>query len=136
MGLMAQMNLAAAIWPRGWTLQQGGIIDIHYDVVITAKRVSNLMLGNNAVHDGRLVASEKQARMNHNFQAFPKKGDAATGDNDPDQALSDYKELTIVNQNGTINWMQFEKAAFYLQDLTAKGGQPNFDNLKAHLIDS
>lgn len=133
MGLMAQMNLAAAIWPRGWRLQEGGIIDLHYDDVITAKRVSNLMLGNNAGYDGRLVASENQTRLSHNFQAFPKKGDAATGDNDPDKAMADYKELTIVNQNGTINWMRFEKAALYLQGITAKSGQPNFDDLKAHL---
>jgi len=133
MGLMAQMNLAAAIWPRGWTLQEGGIIDLHYDDVITAKRVSNLMLGNNTGYDGRMISSENQVRMNHNFQAFPKKGDAATGDNDPDKALSDYKELTIVNQDGAINWIQFEEAALYLQGVTAKGGQPNFDDLKTHL---
>ena len=136
MGLMAQMNLAAAIWPRGWTLQQGGIIDLHYDDVITAKRVSSVMLGNNTGHDGRMISSENQARMSHKFQAFPKKGDAATGDNEPDKAMADYRELTIVNENGAINWMQFEKAAFYLEDVTAKGGQPNFENLKAYLAGS
>jgi len=136
MGLMAQMNLAAAIWPRGWTLEEGGLIDLHFDDVITAKRVSSLMLGNMAGHDGRMIASNRQARMSHNFQAFPKKGDAAAGDNGPDRALVDYKELTIINQDGSINWMQFEKATLYLQGITAKGGQPNFDDLKIHLTSS
>lgn len=133
MGLMAQMNLASAIWPRGWTLQEGGIIDLHYDDVITAKRVSNLMLGNMAGHDASLIGHESQNRMSHNFQAFPKKGDAATGDNAPDKALKDYKELTILNQDGSLNWMQFERAALYLQGITAKGGLPNFDDLKTYL---
>jgi len=89
-----------------------------------------------AGHDGRMIASNRQARMSHNFQAFPKKGDAAAGDNGPDRALVDYKELTIINQDGSINWMQFEKATLYLQGITAKGGQPNFDDLKIHLTSS
>jgi len=133
MGLMAQMNLASAIWPRGWTLQEGGIIDLHYDDIITAKRVSNLMLGNMAGHDGRMFGTDSQYRMSHNFQAFPKKGDAAADDNNPDKALADYKELTILNQDSSLNWVQFERAALYLQGVTAKGGLPNFDDLKTHL---
>ncbi len=133
MGLMAQMNLAAPIWQRGWTLQTGGVIDLHYDDVIKAKRVYSLMGGGTSGFDGRLIGAGDQQQLSHSLQAFPRKGDAAAGDNNSGQALADYQELTIVNEDGTINWSQFEKAAAYLQDVSARGGQPNFNDLKAHL---
>lgn len=134
MGVMAQMNLAEAIWQRGWTLQKGGIIDLHYDDVIKAKRIYKLMCGGNAGFDGRLISKSRQSSLRHRFQAFPKKGDAALDDNDPSRAIADYRELAIVDERGVINWSQFERAARYLQDVSARGGQPDFDELKAHLL--
>jgi len=135
MGLMAQMNLAGAIWQRGWTLQTGGAIDLHYDDVIKAKRIHNLMSGGEAGFDGKLISAGDQSSLLHRLQAFPSKGDAALNDNDPAQALSDYQELTIVDEAGAINWTQFEKAARYTQDVAARGGKPDFDDLKAHLTE-
>ena len=49
-------------------------------------------------------------------------------------ALEEYKELTIVNEDGTITWTQFEKSAHYLQDVSRKNGEPNFEDLKSHLL--
>ncbi|MCF6293957.1 MAG: hypothetical protein L3J04_11245 [Robiginitomaculum sp.] len=85
-------------------------------------------------YNARLLSESQQGQFAHSFQAFPKKGDAAEGDNDPARAMEEYQELTIVNEDGTINWTQFEKAASYLQDVSRKSGQPNFEDLKAHLL--
>lgn len=134
MGLMAQMDLASAIWPRGFTLQEGGVIDLHYDDIIKAERVASLSGGITKGSDARLLSETDYQQMQHNWQAFPKKGQAAEGDNNPDRDLSEYKELTIINPDGTINWIKFEQAALYLQDVSNKGGEPNFDDLKTHLI--
>jgi len=87
-------------------------------------------------YNARLLSESQQGQFAHNFQAFPKKGQAAEGDNDPVRAIEEYKELTIVNEDGSINWTQFEKAASYLQDVSRKNGEPNFENFEAHFLDT
>ena len=133
---MEKMSLAEPIFQRGWNITHGGTIDLHFDDIITAKRIGAIFLGGTSGYDAQLLSSGSQNRMGHNFQAFPRKGDAATGDNNSDRTLAEYQELTIINEDGTINWTQFEKAGLYLQGITAKGGQPNFKDLKNHLTES
>ena len=133
---MEKMSLAEPIFQRGWNITHGGTIDLHFDDIITAKRIGSIFLGGTSGHDAQLLTSNSKNRMGHNFQAFPRKGDAATGDNNSDRALADYRELTIINEDGTVNWTKFEKAGLYLQGITAKGGQPNFEDLKNHLTES
>ena len=130
---MEKLNLAKPIWQRGWNISHGGMIDLHYDDIITAKRIGGMFLGGMAGQNARLLSQDQQGQMAHSFQAFPKKGQAAEGDNNVDHPLADYKELTIVNEDGTINWTQFEKAASYLQDVSRRGGEPNFEDLKKYL---
>lgn len=130
---MEKMSLAEPIFQRGWNITHGGNIDLHFDDIIKAKRIGAIFLGGMAGYDANLLSDGHQNRLGHNFQAFPRKGDAAHNDNDADRALGEYKELTVINEDGTVNWMQFEKAAAYLQDVSAKGGQPNFEDLKTHL---
>ncbi len=133
---MEKISLAEPIFQRGWNITHGGTIDLHFDDIITAKRIGSTFLGGTSGHDAQLLTSKSQNRMGHNFQAFPSKGDAAEGDNNADRALADYRELTIINEDGTVNWTKFEKAGLYLQGITAKGGQPNFLDLKNHLTES
>ena len=109
---------------------------MHYDDINTAKRIGGMVLGGMTGHNARLVSESQQSQFAHNLQAFPRKGQAAEGDNNPARALEEYKELTIVNEDGTINWTQFEKAAHYLQDVSRKNGEPNFEDLKMHLLDN
>ena len=133
---MEKMSLAEPIFQRGWNITHGGAIDLHFDDIITAKRIGAIFLGGTSGYDAQLLSSGSQNQMGHNFQAFPRKGDAATGDNNSDRTLAEYQELTIINEDGTINWTQFEKAGLYLQGITVKGGQPNFKDLKNHLTES
>jgi len=130
------MSLAEPIFQRGWNITHGGNINLHFDDIITAKRIGAMFLGGTAGHDAQLLSGGNQDRMSHNFQAFPRKGDAAHADNNADRALAEYQELTIINEDGTVNWTRFEKAALYLQGVTTRGGQPNFDDLKTFLTGS
>lgn len=130
---MEKMSLAEPIFQRGWNITHGGNIDLHFDDIMTAKRIGVMFLGGTAGYDTELLSGGDQSRMSHNFQAFPRKGDAAHADNNSERALTEYQELTIINEDGTINWSRFEKAALYLQGVTARGGQPNFEDLKTYL---
>lgn len=130
---MEKMSLAEPIFKRGWNITHGGNIDLHFNDIITAKRIGTMFLGGLAGYDARLLSDSNQDQIAHNFQAFPRKGDAAYGNNNADKAMEEYQDLTIINDDGTINWTRFEKAGLYLQDVTARGGQPNFDDLKTYL---
>ena len=133
---MEKLNLAKPIWRRGWNISHGGVIDLHYGDINTAKRIGGMFIGGMTGHNARLLSENQQSQMAHSFQAFPRKGQAAEGDNNEDHPIADYKELTIVNEDGSINWTQFEKAASYLQEVSRRGGEPNFEDLKTYLLDN
>lgn len=131
--VMAQIGLAESIWNRGWSLQSGGVLDLSGDDIIKAKRILGILAGGNTGYDNYLVNGNLSQEIMHRIQAFPRKGDAAFDNNDPASARADYQELTIIDAQGNFDWQQFEKAAHYLHDVTRKGGQPNFEGLKACL---
>lgn len=127
------LGLGEAIFQRGWNITQGGMIDVHYDDIIKAKRLNVLFLGGMAGYDNELMTAPRIARLKHDYQAFSRQGDWATGDNDPERQREDYQELGILDQNGAVNWQQMERAARYLQTQTSQGGIPEFEDLKRSL---
>jgi len=127
------LGLADAIFQRGWQINHGGTIEVHYDDIIKAKRLNQVFIGNTAGYDNGLLGYAQINRLKHDYQALSRQGDLATGDNDPQRQCEDYKELGILTPDGAIDWQQFERAADYLQRITAKGGIPEFDDLKGFL---
>ncbi len=128
------LNLAEPIFQRGWNITHGGTIDVHYDDIIKAKRLNEILVGGTAGHANRTIDGATINQMKHDFQAYTRRGDWATGDNDPERQREDFEELTILNADGTINWTQFEKSARYLQTKTSQGGIPDFEDLKRFMV--
>jgi len=127
------LGLAEPIFQRGWKITHGGTIDIHYDDIIKAKRLNEIFMGGTAGHDNRLMNASDINRLKHDYQAFSRQGDLATGDNDPQRQREDFQELGIIMPDGAINWNQLERAALYLQTKTSQGGIPDFEDLKRAL---
>lgn len=127
------LALAQPIFQRGIHITHGGTIDLHYDDVIKAKRVAQCLLGDTAGYDGTLLSNSDIQRLQHDFQAFRAEGDWATGDNDPARATRDFQALGIVDDAGSLNWGNFQKASEFIQRKNSQGVVPEFVAVQAYL---
>jgi len=119
---MERFNLAGPVFQRGHKITHGGEIDIHYDDIIRAKTVGDILIGGDSGYDGEVL---RDSWVAHRIQGLSSDGDHRSWTNDPEQAERDLKGLGIV-KDGDVDFAQFRRVGNELNRVEANGGAPDY----------